>query len=328
MAHAISVRNGKVEMAALEGISVWWDNPAMRAGRLQPGDKIERWLEVTGMGIQLQRVPVQYELNGKTHTSLESQVICRPDTGEQLGLVSVDYKLVQPAEVLEFYRDLVSENGFRLTTAGLLFGGRRYWAAAAIGAEAYVAHKSDRVGGYLLLNTSCDGSSATEGRITDICVVCSNTLQQARGAKPEVRVSHRETFDHAKVKTQLGVAHEDFNKFIKDARALANVKIDKLKFDAWLQALMVTAKMTTVTEPAQITKLPAFNRIRSLFEGAGKGSDLTGRAGTAWGAVNAVTEYFDHWAPRSTTDHRLESAWFGDGAKAKDAAMSAALVLV
>ena len=37
-------------------------------------------------------------------------------------------RIVQPKEVLEFYRELVKEYGYTLETAGALDGGRKVWA--------------------------------------------------------------------------------------------------------------------------------------------------------------------------------------------------------
>jgi hypothetical protein len=56
-----------------------------------------------------------------------------------------------------------------------------------------------------------------------------------------------------------------------------------------------------------------------LFAGAGKGSTLKSANGTAWGLVNAVTEFVDHHRGRSN-DVRIDRAWFGDGLKTKELA--------
>ena len=47
------------------------------------------------------------------------------------AVVSQRYQVVQPREILEFYRDLTEMSGFELETAGVLKGGRKFWALAS-----------------------------------------------------------------------------------------------------------------------------------------------------------------------------------------------------
>lgn len=83
-----------------------------------------------------------------------------------LSVVSNRYKVVQPHEVLHFYKDLVSAGGFELETAGVLKGGRKLWALAKTGHEARIKG-NDRIKAYLLsLATSCDGTLCTTAQFT------------------------------------------------------------------------------------------------------------------------------------------------------------------
>nr|WP_254436462.1 DUF932 domain-containing protein [Halomonas meridiana] len=49
---------------------------------------------------------------------------------------------------------------------------------------------------------------------------------------------------------------------------------------------------------------------------------------TAWGLLNAVTEYVDHDKRARSNDTRMDSAWFGQGAQLKQEALNTALALV
>lgn len=87
----------------------------------------------------------------------EQKVLFRSDNKAPLSVVSQRYHTVQPREVLEFYRDLTEVSGYELEAAGVLKGGRKFWALARTGQGAALKG-NDQVNGYLLLATSCDGT--------------------------------------------------------------------------------------------------------------------------------------------------------------------------
>jgi len=72
----------------------------------------------------------------------------------------------------------------------------------------------------------------------------------------------------------------------------------------------------------------ALATVRSLYEGGGRGALMTSSRGTAWGLVNSVTEFVDHHRRARSEDHRLDAAWFGQGAALKQKAWEEALRLV
>lgn len=328
MAHEITIRaNGKAEMAFVEGTKPWHG----LGDELRSGAPIEEWIPAAGMDWSIRRSKVRYATERDGAGVLEypdQHVLFRSDTKAPLGLVSPKYKVVQPREVLEFFRDLTEENGFTLTTAGTLFGGKRMWGLASIGENAVIAGR-DQVGGYLLLSTSCDGSLPTTARFTTVCVVCNNTLSMAlRGDPAQVTISHRLEFDHNRVKDELGVARGRFHEFMANARELSHKPVDIEQAEV-LTASLLTGASTLVPHDLlvddKVRNSHNFKRIMALFNGDGMGSKLDGRAGTAWGWVNAVTENVDHHAKAMTDSHRLNSAWFGAGDKTKTEALQLAL---
>ncbi len=68
-------------------------------------------------------------------------------------------------------------------------------------------------------------------------------------------------------------------------------------------------------------------KVESLYQGRGRGSSLESANGTAWGLLNAVTEYVDHERRARSNEYRMDSAWFGQGAQIKQRALDAALQL-
>jgi hypothetical protein len=61
---------------------------------------------------------------------MSSRAAYRSDTKAALSVVSSRYQVVQPKEILEFYRDLTEISGFELETAGVLKEGKKIWALA------------------------------------------------------------------------------------------------------------------------------------------------------------------------------------------------------
>ena len=77
-----------------------------------------------------------------------------------------------------------------------------------------------------------------------------------------------------------------------------------------------------------VTSQQAMARTLELYQGKGRGSDMASAKGTAYGLLNAVTEFVDHERRARGNDYRLDSAWFGVGANLKDKAQDQAMVLV
>jgi phage/plasmid-like protein (TIGR03299 family) len=303
---------------------------------LQPGASIEDWQREAGMAWQLLRTRVRYAARADKAGAVtewgamdDRAVLVRSDTREGLSIVSPTFQVVQPKQVLEFFRDLVKNAGFTLETAGTLFGGRRFFASARVQADAAVLDKADKVGGYLLLSTSCDYSMETEMRYTSTCVVCYNTLQMARAAAAAIKLSHRNEFNPQAIKEKLGILPEMWAKFLTEARTLAKRRVNAHEFDRFLLTTLSAPPEKTEPEKQDTTReMQAYKKILTLFNGGAKGADLPGRAGTAWGALNAVTEFVDHHRKASSPEHRFANAQWGDGESLKEEARNAALALL
>ena len=72
----------------------------------------------------------------------------------------------------------------------------------------------------------------------------------------------------------------------------------------------------------------AMKKAMVLYDGAGRGSELASAKNTAYGLLNAVTEFVDHERRARSTDNRLDSAWFGKGAQIKQRALEQTSLLV
>ncbi len=321
MAHELTTnQDGQVEFAYLERDGLPWHG----LGQAMPvGASIEEWRKQAGMDWRIQRSKVRYAVSRDESAVFEEMadqhVLFRSDSKKALGLVSEKYKVVQPSEVIEFFRDIARAGGLELSAAGTIFGGKRFWATAKIG-EASPTSVRDKIGGYLLISTSADGSLATEVRRTTVRTVCSNTLAMAmKDAPASIKVSHKSVFDPAAVKDFMGLNEAAWEAFKHQVVRLANKPV--------LLEAAETMTADILGGGDKVYATAGYNKILDLFQGQAKGSDFDGVNGSAWGYINAVTEYADWFSRARTHENRFVSSQWGQGADLKQRALDSVIAL-
>lgn len=320
MAHEIDT-TGKAAMAYVGQV------PWHGLGRQLTEDAdLETWKQEAGMAWMVVASDLSYKAAGNDTPLFfpDRKVLYRSDTTAALGIVSTDYKIIHPGEVMEFFRDLIEGQGFKMETAGCLFGGRKFWALAKTG-DAVRLMGQDEIKPYLLMASSCDGSMATTAHLTSVRVVCNNTLRMSIGAedqKARIRVPHSANFEAEAVKQQLGLVAGAWENFIGNIQLLAKFKIDR---DTAIQVVADELKAewndkegNAMGKDAMLEASSVLRRIVALYDGAALGADYRSSKGTAWGLVNAVTQYFDHEAGgKGDKSRAFERAQLTDRAKFK-----------
>lgn len=320
MAHELSLFAGTAEMA-YTGAMPWHG----LGQHVQPGASLEDWLRKAHMEWDYQESVAQFT-NGQLREYPDYKVLYRSDSNKPLSVVSKRYKVVQPKEIVEFFRSLTEREGFTIETLGALKEGRRIWALARTNIENDVVG-SDRLKAYLLLITSCDGSLATTAKFVSTRVVCWNTQAIAlhSEAGSSVKVRHNTVFNPDAVKDEMGlVGAKAFDLFLGNMRSLTDVTMTHNDAQTFVASLLPAS--TGGTKDVRESK--AFAKIMGLFSGGAKGSHLPGVSGTAWGLLNAVTEYTDHHVRSRTAENRFDSSMFGVGANLKAEAEAGLLALV
>lgn len=288
------------------------------------GASVEEWAAAAGMNYRVKRASVRYAVSHAeddqqpdAFRKVDGQVVLfRDDTKAPLGIVSDGYKVVQPRDVLEFFRQWAQEGGMQIESAGVLFGGQRYFATAKLD-DGVMIGAGDKVVPYALLSTSADGSLATECRWTTVRTVCNNTLKMARkDSKATHRTTHRSVFNPTEARAACEAAHAEFGAFCETARALTKIRV------TGTQAQELTARVLTTgaRDLEAAKKSAAFQKIMASFSGAGAGSTLGGSMNTGWGWLNAVTDYVDHEARAYSEEHRVVAAQWGQGDQLKNKA--------
>lgn len=286
----------------------------------------QKMLVAAGLNWGVDTAPVEFRVTPKGEPrkwgkDLDHHVMYRTDTGAPLDIVGNRYQPVQNAEVLEFFQEYVHAGEAVLETAGSLQGGKYIWALARMGDEFNAGGRGaqeDTVRQYVLLMNPHQYGKGMILKRTDVRTVCWNTLTAAlKDGNADIRLWHNRAFDaraQDEAKRRLGIARDQFKAFKKEVKILTETEVTEEKAVILLNRIWAGPEAEKVTDRELLTRRPA--RALELFLGEGAGSRLSSASGTAWGLLNAVTEYMDHEYGRSQ-ENRLSHVWLGGGEKVK-----------
>lgn len=215
-----------------------------------------------------------------------------------LGVVGERYRTLQNEDLFAF-GDNILDGGGRWETAGSIKGGRQVFGSIALERETVLDPNGvgDKVSTYLLVNTSHDGSVAIQASITPVRVVCANTLNMAigggvgrnRNIKQTFKIRHTQTAEGKVIAAReaLGLANAYMDEFDIMAKAMIEKEISKAKFDE------IMALAYPMPEKDAKGSLSKWQTKLELIEDIYTGEFNHMISGTAWGALNAMTERLD-----------------------------------
>ncbi len=317
-----------------------WHNLGNELPAKQPMDV---WARAAGMDWSIHETPVRYMTspsdNGSNRTSSVSdfygepmefpdqKVLYRSDTKAPLSVVSSRYQVVQPKEVLEFYRDLTEVSGYELETAGVLKAGRKFWALATywqvFGSEGHGCGQWLSAVGHFLrwdVGHHSDTDHCPRG-VQQHPVHCPVWCVQCHPSP------HSTSFNAQAVNKQLGIAVTQWDGFMYRMKTLSERKVKSHEsMNYFLKVLCQTDGHADAA--AGLVNEWALKKVQAMYEGQGRGAELAAAKGTAWGLLCAVTEFVNHERRARSQEYRLDSAWFGQGAALKQRALEHALQLV
>ena len=270
----------------------------------------------------------------------ERAVLYRDDTGAPLGVVAPGYRIHQPAELFEAWRDELAASGLRISSAGVLKGGRVPFVCVAFGPDYRMTlPDGDTLDPYVTLATSFDGSMATRAWASTVRTVCRNTLEAGLANRSRhASQGHRGALDVQALKAAIGMLPDAMRAERAMVEALQAAPVER-NFAREILATIAGLPAPAVAlarEGRVVLPEDASGKARGTFErlmlalNEAPGAMLEGARGTAWGIVNAVTYFADHaanvrdTAKDGATLARVHSAQFGSGAEMKRDALKLA----
>ena len=211
-----------------------------------------------------------------------------------VGTVGGRYNTLDNVDAFAIGDDILAQReGTNWITAGSLDDGSRVWMLAKLPKTIKISGMDDEaIQQNILIANSHDGSSPVSASITNVRVVCSNTLTLALHGTPRTfKVRHTKNMTNriSEAKRVLGIADAYGAKLQEVGTSLINAKFSDAEFEAFLESLAPTKGKD---EGRSLTM--AHNKqeaIKSLYVHK---PDLQNIKGTKWGALQAVVDYNDH----------------------------------
>lgn len=246
----------------------------------------------------------------------ESFSTIRTDNNAILGTVGSQYNVIQNTEAFDFFAEFAGKKAAIFETAGALGKGEVIFITAKIPDTLRIG-KNDTVDEYLLLANSHDGSGKVRVLFTPIRVVCNNTLNMAlKNYSMNVSIKHTNN-----AKDKLKSAHEllGIHKVSIQNRELifnllADSKLeDKVIYDIINYTFLTGEELRLVAannnnpftiDEVSTNKKNLIHTVRNYYH-TGPGQDLNTTKGTAWGAINAITGYYQNAKPYSNNEDKL-----------------------
>lgn len=318
MAHNLATLNGVVQYIGRQ--DAWHEL----------GNVTGKWLtkeEIKEAGVLNFGVTKEQLLAPDGITPVNAYGTFRCDDGGKvfLGTVGADYTVIHHDLGLEMVDALIgaADGTAHYETAGALLDGSVVWALADLGLSISVG--DDKSMSYLLFHTSYNGTYSHSYRLTNVRVVCNNTLDSAIGSKTKASL----TFKHTKnAERRIIDAHKTLRNLSEDVKSvevklniLAQKRLTKDSMTTILDRLFPKTKTTEGEADKSSTRREnILADVLAVYE-SNDNDAFPQQRGTAYNLLNAITGYVDHARSTHGGDNgRLVSATFGSGAKLKDRA--------
>jgi phage/plasmid-like protein (TIGR03299 family) len=320
MAHEIDMSNDRVNFAYVaEHGSVWHG-----LGQIIPlGSDLDLWKREAGLEWTAESSDIIY-MNGNGEGSIfpSKRALFRSDTQEPLSIVSADYNIVQPSEIVDFFSDLLGNHDMEMSSCGSLFGGKRFFATAKL--NEYQIVPGDVITGYLLIATSLDGTLATTAKTTSVRTVCNNTLTMASReySANVIKVPHSTAFDADRAKLEIGLIQDVQGVFVENMKKLVSIKISDLDAEKFYQDMFFNPDLAReLQHGTTMKKVSDMMTLYKFGNGAEYGQD------TLYNVLQGVTDYYSNNLRSRTDSSKFWSSFYGAGEKIKLEAQDKLLAL-
>jgi phage/plasmid-like protein (TIGR03299 family) len=258
--------------------------------------------------------------------------VCRDDINKYLATVGRKFRPIQNLDAFKFFEPFLHERDCFISTAGVLYGGKKVFITAEIENFDSEIVEGDPVKNFLLLSNSHDDKMKLTVKFVRERVVCANTLEVAlaeSGVFKSVGHNSRSLFDLQEIQTSIDICKRTFKDSTADFKLLAQKSLKTEEFRSYLERVFESelkdaSKRKTTSDEVKLEDLRCTKKIIQFYEEQ-PDLQIDGVRGTLYGAFNAISQYLTH-NKSSNPDSRYNSLWYGSDSlllrNAKEVALS------
>jgi phage/plasmid-like protein (TIGR03299 family) len=227
------------------------------------------------------------------------KAITRDDTGAVLAPATEGFSLISHALMGEMIEAILGDKNVLFETAGSLREGRSVWALVRLDEPYTVPGDDSPIYPYLALLNHHDGTGAAKATFTDVRVICWNTWQaaEAQGERDGSSFSFRHVGNPAEriaeAKDALAALRDNSRKQADLFRQLALVPVNDQQVMTFTEAFLPSPR--DHGEFCSDRVQANVDHARGVFTQLHNESLTTDAVrGTAYGLLQASTEYLDH----------------------------------
>lgn len=298
----------------------------------EPPKGIDDALEKSGLDWEVIQVPVKYDnpVTGETVVDPDARWNLHGRTGERLGRVTKDYRVLQNREAFAFLANLIGSD-MHWETAMSLHNGRHVIVTVSL--PDWIEIGGDATKMYGMISNHHGGWQSIVAKAIATRVVCQNTFNIAMGeALPSMKIRHAGDPQARLLEARqvLGMTIDYGKQFKELGDRLASQKFTDAKMKKLVNELWPTegpAVKGDLTARQIENRIDHQNHVQWMWREGITCNAKANAPGTAWTAFNAATEYIDY----GTTDNDEKELNFvkmlDDGTKLKRKALDVTVEL-
>lgn len=271
-----------------------------KVGKSVEGCKdMEQVLKASGLDYEVSKQPVYNWDSQGFYKKIPNRFVTAREDGHTYDVVSDKFEIIQNRDAFDFVNFMGDELSFE--KAGETANGMVY----IIGKLPEVNILGDAFTPYVLFRNGFNGKVKITAAISPLRMVCQNQFNFAfKNAENTVTIRHVRNAESKLIEARetLKMCADYMSELNSLAESLATMKISKGRMEKITEMLFPLPDDTRINP----FKRRTLEEARSAFLKAHEHEDNRNFRGTAWGLVNAYTDFVTHKEPAGKREDRFE----------------------